>query len=322
MRGHILTQRKRIFIHAGLHKTGTSFLQQTLARSRDKLEKLGVSYPTIGTLGDAHHNLAWEVRKDRKNTHFDPKHGSLSQLAAFIHDSPYAHFIISSEDFDYLNRPSISLVFEALAEFETKVVVYIRNQIDMISSNYKQLSRNVQQPVDEFLEKSLNTRKYTFDLHFQKWADYARAENVDFRLYENARENLLVDFLRATEIDLTAISIPSNTSVNRGEDLREIDLLREVRNAARCKGIAISPRIREEISEEAQHRGWTEISMSVLNVTQARRVIEHFRESNTRTEEIIGPLTCEYFELADRRFGAARLSEEELRDCLDVFDLS
>jgi hypothetical protein len=59
----------------------------------------------------------------------------------------------------------------------------------------------------------------------------------------------------------------------------------------------------------------------VLNVAQARRVIEHFQESNARTEQIIGPLTHDYFDLANRSFDAKRLPEDELRDCLEAFDL-
>lgn len=48
--------RKRVFIHIGLHKTGTSSIQQFLTANRDVLERNRVLYPAGISGGQAHHS--------------------------------------------------------------------------------------------------------------------------------------------------------------------------------------------------------------------------------------------------------------------------
>jgi hypothetical protein len=50
---------KKLIIHPGFHKTGTTSLQQALASSRESLMKEGFYYPKIG--GGAQHRAAWAV---------------------------------------------------------------------------------------------------------------------------------------------------------------------------------------------------------------------------------------------------------------------
>ena len=48
-----------VIIHAGLPKTGTTYLQQRLVDNREWLASKGVRYPTLGQeVGPGHHNLA------------------------------------------------------------------------------------------------------------------------------------------------------------------------------------------------------------------------------------------------------------------------
>ena len=86
-----------LFIHCGLHKTGTTALQHFLANNAQALLDSGLHYPTSGTGSTkGHHNLASQLARDRR---FFGLFGSLElmlrQAAAVGKDT-----VISSEDFE------------------------------------------------------------------------------------------------------------------------------------------------------------------------------------------------------------------------------
>lgn len=59
LRVPLLTRRfKRLVLHIGQHKTGTTSLQDTLARNRVTLRAAGILYPKLGPWRSAHHALA------------------------------------------------------------------------------------------------------------------------------------------------------------------------------------------------------------------------------------------------------------------------
>lgn len=55
-----MTDRKRVFIHIGAPKTGTSYIQNVLYNNRELLEADGVTYPLSD--GTSHHTMVWGLR--------------------------------------------------------------------------------------------------------------------------------------------------------------------------------------------------------------------------------------------------------------------
>jgi hypothetical protein len=53
---------KKLIIHPGFHKTGTTALQQALSEVRSELCASGFSYPKIA--GNAHHRAAWSINEN------------------------------------------------------------------------------------------------------------------------------------------------------------------------------------------------------------------------------------------------------------------
>ena len=50
---------KKIIVHAGFHKTGTTAIQSSFFAAKDKLSKLGITYPDVG--GKAHHKAIYSL---------------------------------------------------------------------------------------------------------------------------------------------------------------------------------------------------------------------------------------------------------------------
>jgi hypothetical protein len=65
--------KRRLVIHAGFHKSGTTALQEAFDSQSEELRERGIIYPNIGR--KAHHRIAWALTdlglgkaRRRKNT--------------------------------------------------------------------------------------------------------------------------------------------------------------------------------------------------------------------------------------------------------------
>ena len=50
---------KKVIVHAGFHKTGTTAIQSSFFAARADLKKLGITYPDVG--GKAHHKAIYSL---------------------------------------------------------------------------------------------------------------------------------------------------------------------------------------------------------------------------------------------------------------------
>jgi hypothetical protein len=190
------------FIHCGLHKTGTTALQQFMALNAQALLDSGLHYPAGGTGSTkAHHNLAWQLARDRR---FFGRFGNielmLRQAAAIAKDT-----VISSEDFESsLRSPErwTSLV-EALRGqgFAVTFVIYLRDPASYLQSLFLE---NVKHGCgDEFgtvaraaLERGVYgfndwMFQFDYDLIARQMAQVSGAQVV-FRSFEHLADGAIV----------------------------------------------------------------------------------------------------------------------------------
>jgi hypothetical protein len=137
-------QRPPLFLHAGLHKTGTSALQVALHGNAARLKAAGVLYAASGIPegSSGHHNLAWELARDRR---FRARFGTIDDTAREIaaHGGPA---ILSSEDFEtLLDRPAaFNAIVDhpSLAGHRVVFVVYLREQAAYFRSLFLELTEH------------------------------------------------------------------------------------------------------------------------------------------------------------------------------------
>src|SRR5580698_2104336 len=87
------------FIHCGLHKTGTTALQNALRDYADALPAAGLFVPRSGridVLGGGHHNLAWRLTGDHRLDRTVDHLAALGEELAGRSGNP----ILSSEDLE------------------------------------------------------------------------------------------------------------------------------------------------------------------------------------------------------------------------------
>ena len=137
-------RRGRLLVHAGLHKTGTTAIQSTLAAEAGRLRDQRLLYPQSGRPPDAdgHHNVAWQLADDRR---FEAGFGALSDVASDIQDFP-GDALISSEDFESIlgdpDRLRPLLEHPALRERAVTLVVYVREQAAYAESLYAEMLKH------------------------------------------------------------------------------------------------------------------------------------------------------------------------------------
>lgn len=156
---------RKIFIHCGLHKTGTTALQTALFKNRKELSLQNFHYPEKGIPlnHSGHHNLAWQLSRDRR---FRSHYGDFKSLSSDI-ESTKGSIILSSEDFEcsllyphkwrriqeYFEIHNINIVF----------VIYLRNHINYIESLYAELLQaGMGEEYAIFTKRIISNKNFTF----------------------------------------------------------------------------------------------------------------------------------------------------------------
>lgn len=142
--------RRRLFLHIGTHKTGTTSIQVALTRARDELATRGICYPNSGvsvTAQFGQHALAWAaVERPTHLPRLDPREGAFDadhkarlweRLRVEIESSGAHTAVISSEEFDVLSREEILAVGRELEMYDVTPVLFLRNIADLLESSYR-----------------------------------------------------------------------------------------------------------------------------------------------------------------------------------------
>lgn len=136
--------RRKIFIHVGHHKTGTTSIQAHLVTQRRWLKHHGIIYPRTGRSPNyvgAHHNIAWQISGDAR---FRTAYGDINDLRRELnlHDGGA---ILSSEDFTMaaINSDRFYDFLRLLSNdgFEVVLLVCLRNQASHAISLYSTFLR-------------------------------------------------------------------------------------------------------------------------------------------------------------------------------------
>jgi len=143
-----------LFVHIGLHKTGSSTIQGFLRDNERALVERGYEFSSVGRghgLGNI--DIANSV-SERRNALGD-RRGSAETLAAEVRARPERTHVISAEAFETLNDEDVARLAAALAGIPVTVVCYIRNTPAHVQSRYAQLAKaaSLDTDFDAFFER-------------------------------------------------------------------------------------------------------------------------------------------------------------------------
>lgn len=200
---------RSLFIHAGLHKTGTTALQTALAQNPLWIACQGYRFPLAGRpwTNAGHHNIAWEITGDRR---FRAEYGTARELVSEVRTG-HDRAILSSEDFTgaLAKADRFRAFLGSLREVFPDIcfVLFLRNQVEYATSLYLQLlGLGFDRPFDSYLNeittnREVSWREWRFPFDFSDFLDRLRSlEGVRLKVYsyEMSRNGTLLEtFLKA-----------------------------------------------------------------------------------------------------------------------------
>lgn len=207
---------KRLYIHIGTGKTGTSAIQEFLDANNQLLEKKSdIKYADTFKQDHNHHGLCTNFNRssDGKTEIFK----RLEKLKHEIKNSACNNFIVSSEYFPGVTPEEIENVYlKSLSkEVELHIIVYLRRQDEYIESWYAQLVKTEDYRIDlDTLTKELFTKgllDYYNMIH--KWSSHIGSDNIHVKIYEKeqfVQGNIFNDFMSIFNInDITELTLPT-----------------------------------------------------------------------------------------------------------------
>lgn len=134
------TPKKKLFIHIGMPKTGSSALQAFLLLNTQKLEELGIHYPANQTFGQAFQTSSGNAYKLSKLYAFQ----NTEEINKFFYENITQNKItvLSSEALYHTFKTDPSFFFKSLEEYDYKIICYVRRQDDAYQSIINQRVKN------------------------------------------------------------------------------------------------------------------------------------------------------------------------------------
>jgi len=262
-----------LVIHAGIHRTGTTSLQRTLARNRGALLAQGVAYPGEEA---SHQPLAWSLLRRQSGP------GEVLGIVEAARAAGAARVILSGEDFAI--HEDLGWLAAVAARVETRAVLYLRRQDHWLMSWYNQ---HVKWPFDR-AKSRMDPQAFLAALEDFHWLDYERllgrwsavlgAERVGVAVLEKGQvEDATADFLARAGIDPAGLDLDAE----RFNDSLPVHMLEFARHLGlfELKG-GKRMRVLNALRSGLADRAPVERTSTVYSPEERNRVLARFAASN------------------------------------------
>jgi hypothetical protein len=199
---------KKLILHVGPHKTGTSSIQATLRSSREALAEHGVDYipTTLGPKPDSnhgHHNLAYHLINDPR---LRADLGGWEEALSYMRETDAKCFIISSEVFTLANQAQVDKLRDMLRGMQVTIAVYLRQHLSQVNSALRMtLAKWAPMQSAAFCERQWygDTRLFPSYRHrIEPWINAFGIDALQFHLFEAAKTDLTAPLLAETGIQI------------------------------------------------------------------------------------------------------------------------
>ena len=229
-----------LYLHAGLHKTGTTALQRFLHDNRAALGKDGAVYPSAGMIPDrpanrGQHELAWALRRGDDGRVWE-------RLREEIEGAPAA--VVSSEEFSRTpDAASYRPAIDALRGWRLIPVIYLRRQDEFLESMYNYNVRALGETASIMEFAARVRRRLDFRHPLKVLVEAFGRESVRVRLYGRAelKGSIFEDFLDCIGIgDIGSRYAMPRKAVNPGLTLEGLELMRAANERHRDDAAALA----------------------------------------------------------------------------------
>lgn len=207
----------KVYLHIGLHKTGTTAIQRFLTKNTEVLAQRGWLYPRTGRRQEAHYALGAALWGDGRPEDLWVK------LREELDASAATHALISSENLEYIREPEqFATIAGCLRGCEIVIIAYLRRQDDFLASSYAQAvkARRLTCDIEAFFEQTQH--RYDYAALLDRWAHAFGRQHIRVRPYEREQlpNGLIADFraVLGLEDDAGFIQVPGTPNTSLDDD--------------------------------------------------------------------------------------------------------
>lgn len=279
---------RKLILHIGAHKTGSTALQLYLSRQKRRLAAQAWVF-----CESAGRPLNWGqmvlVRRTPEGADFPLNPAGFATLLAVV-DASARNMILSAEDLFFLQDPEIATFTSALRKRfdQVTLIAYVRRQDRMTISHWQQGGRTVQSalvfggvkgPLDNINPGMLAYLDYATRL--QAWQLALPEAKLIVRVYDRALfagGDVVADFIAATGLNLHPDG--HNDDVNTAMGATTVRFIYQLRAA----GLLQRP------IEQALKRNLIEMTSDKIAPSRdkARAFVQMFGDSNARLARMLG----------------------------------
>ena len=294
---------KKIFLHIGLHKTGSTSFQAYLRKRTDWLgRKHDVCVPNrFRNNSIAHHNLAWQITGLHRNR-FDPAFGGWDELRDMLKDVEQSRVILTSEELDQCDEEARWKIREYLDGYDVTILLVIRNQIDLAYSFYSQIAKTkATVPLDRFLDVRLEDPRFHFHDFVQSWREVFGRRNVEVFLFEDIKSNV-VPILMGSVCDCDPAEFEdefARTRSNASPKDGQIQVMQAMFAAMQDQGIDrdVAAKVVAQVTENTGQLFFGELHAPKADL-RLEAFLEHFARQNALVNDTICSLPDSYFQVS------------------------
>lgn len=293
---------RRVFVHIGLPKTGTTYLQTIVWSDRDALGAAGMLLP-----GRERRDHLWASCVVRDDPHVARRHPRApeswevlrAEIAAWDGDA-----VVSHEFFASASRDQAARMVEQLAPAEVHVVVTARDFLGLFAASWQESLKNGgTTPIEEYGRSESEDPLVIWDwrcldlgLVLERWGDVVPADRVHVITLpgpDAPRSELWVRFCGVLGIDPGTCSTDGNfpnesMGVVEAETLRRVNASLEGFRTARDRGVWIRSFLADErLVPRRGERYWPPADQVDDTRRRAHRAVALVRE---RGFDVVGDL--------------------------------
>lgn len=273
---------RRLILHIGAHKTGTTALQHSLSVNRALLAAQGAAYVSSPEAGQLHHYLGFAVRGALLPEGFVAFDAEV--LADRLAGADQDLVLASSENFSFFfQRAPIAALHAALrARFDDiRVVCYLRRQDRHAVSHHQEGAKPNRQAEGQLWGHALTALPAAspdhalyldYDRRLGLWADVFGAEHLALRVYDRALltgGDIVADFLALVGLDGTGFTALGDRNVSLGAA--------QAKTGHLMTGLGVRPRVMEAILGRIAPDG-----RLLPSQAEARAFLQPYRAGNRR----------------------------------------
>lgn len=279
---------KKLFVHIGAPKTGTSAIQHFMLRNRDALARQGVLYPQGGMLKSAHHLIGAAIHPLRSKrlgnaTPDEVLAKAIAQIREEVAALKPRALVISTEYlWGVLSPAQIHRLLGCFEDYEIHIVAYLRRQDLMAQSLYVQaVKTGTPLSFSDWVEAALESGKGGFHFHriLTSWRDCGVPVSMDVRLYEKSQigSDICSDFLKLVSAEPLHGMVSDTGLINTAPDMETTELLRLINSTLKDKDA--SAQLRRSIIKHSPPRALF-APLQYLAPAEVARFMQQFAEDN------------------------------------------